>query len=64
MCPQITNLHGSRVLDILFVDMGLPASVEVIELREIPPPFLHDLLTIPFQVRQKHVNLFDTSHTL
>ncbi|XP_062372752.1 tudor domain-containing protein 7B-like [Sardina pilchardus] len=46
---EITNLHGSRVLDILFVDLGLPASVEVIELREIPPLFLPALITIPFQ---------------
>ncbi|XP_030643606.1 tudor domain-containing protein 7A [Chanos chanos] len=46
---EITNLHESRVLDILFVDLGLPASVEVIELREIPPPFLRELLAIPPQ---------------
>lgn len=49
---QITNLHGSRVLDILFVDMGVQASVEVTELREIPHPFLRDLITIPPQVRE------------
>ncbi|XP_016890248.1 tudor domain-containing protein 7B isoform X2 [Cynoglossus semilaevis] len=46
---EITNLHGSRVLDILFIDVGVQASVEVIELREIPPPFLRDLMTIPPQ---------------
>ncbi|XP_062305363.1 LOW QUALITY PROTEIN: tudor domain-containing protein 7B [Osmerus eperlanus] len=46
---EITNLHGSRVLDILFVDLGVQASVEVFELREIPPPFLKDLVTIPPQ---------------
>uniref|UniRef100_A0A8B9LFF4 Tudor domain-containing protein n=1 Tax=Astyanax mexicanus TaxID=7994 RepID=A0A8B9LFF4_ASTMX len=46
---EITNLHGSRVLDILFVDLGVQASVEVIELREIPPPFLRDLTAIPPQ---------------
>lgn len=50
---QITNLHGSRVLDIKFVDLGVPASVEVIELREIPPPFLHELMVIPPQVGRK-----------
>lgn len=49
-CPQITNLHGSRVLDILFVDVGVQASVEVFELREIPTPFLRDLVSIPPQV--------------
>ncbi|KAJ8339840.1 hypothetical protein SKAU_G00344730 [Synaphobranchus kaupii] len=46
---EITNLHGSRVLDIQFVDLGVPASVEVIELREVPPPFLHELVAIPPQ---------------
>ncbi|KAI1887783.1 hypothetical protein AGOR_G00193920 [Albula goreensis] len=46
---EITNLHGSRVLDIQFVDLGMPASVEVIELREIPPPFLRELIAIPPQ---------------
>ncbi|KAG7458919.1 hypothetical protein MATL_G00225740 [Megalops atlanticus] len=46
---EITNLHGSRVLDIQFVDLGVPASVEVIELREIPPPFLRELIAIPPQ---------------
>uniref|UniRef100_A0A673XVI7 Tudor domain containing 7 b n=1 Tax=Salmo trutta TaxID=8032 RepID=A0A673XVI7_SALTR len=48
---EITNLHGSRVLDILFIDLGVQASVEVIELREVPPPFLRDLIAIPPQVR-------------
>ncbi|KAG9345457.1 hypothetical protein JZ751_008601 [Albula glossodonta] len=46
---EITNLHGSRVLDIQYLDLGVPASMEVIELREIPPPFLRDLITIPPQ---------------
>ncbi|KAM9425482.1 tudor domain-containing protein 7B isoform 1-T2 [Pholidichthys leucotaenia] len=46
---EITNLHGSRVLDILFIDVGVQASVEVFELREFPPPFLRDLITIPPQ---------------
>uniref|UniRef100_A0A8C2ZAT3 Tudor domain containing 7 b n=1 Tax=Cyclopterus lumpus TaxID=8103 RepID=A0A8C2ZAT3_CYCLU len=45
----ISNLHGSRVLDILFIDVGVQASVEVFELREIPPPFLRDLMAIPPQ---------------
>ncbi|XP_073691887.1 tudor domain-containing protein 7B [Garra rufa] len=47
---KITNLHGSRVLDILFVDVGVQASVEVTELREIPPPLLRDLISTPAQV--------------
>ncbi|XP_035004438.2 tudor domain-containing protein 7B isoform X2 [Hippoglossus stenolepis] len=46
---EITNLHGSRVLDILFIDVGVQASVEVFELREIPPLFLRDLMAIPPQ---------------
>uniref|UniRef100_A0A7N8XMT0 Tudor domain containing 7 b n=1 Tax=Mastacembelus armatus TaxID=205130 RepID=A0A7N8XMT0_9TELE len=46
---EITNLHGSRVLDILFTDVGVQASVEVFELREIPSPFLRDLTAIPPQ---------------
>uniref|UniRef100_A0A8C6STI8 Tudor domain-containing protein 7B n=1 Tax=Neogobius melanostomus TaxID=47308 RepID=A0A8C6STI8_9GOBI len=46
---EITNLHGSRVLDILFIDLGAQASVEVFELREIPQAFLRDLLIIPAQ---------------
>ncbi|KTG39590.1 hypothetical protein cypCar_00006364, partial [Cyprinus carpio] len=46
---QITNLHGSRVVDIMFVDVGVQASVEVTELREIPPPTLRDLISTPAQ---------------
>ncbi|KAL2098292.1 hypothetical protein ACEWY4_007499 [Coilia grayii] len=46
---EITETHGSCVVDILFVDLGHPASVKVTELREIPPAFLHDVITIPFQ---------------
>ncbi|XP_061620255.1 tudor domain-containing protein 7B isoform X2 [Phyllopteryx taeniolatus] len=46
---EITNLHGSRVLDILFLDVGIQASVEVFELREIPQKFLRDLMAIPPQ---------------
>ncbi|KAF7229828.1 tudor domain-containing protein 7B isoform X3 [Nothobranchius furzeri] len=46
---EISNLHGSRVLDILFIDVGVQASVEVFELREIPPQFLRELAAIPPQ---------------
>ncbi|KAL7841121.1 hypothetical protein SRHO_G00248120 [Serrasalmus rhombeus] len=46
---EVVNLHGSRVLDVRFVDLGLPASLEVSELREIPPVFLRELITIPPQ---------------
>lgn len=37
-------------MDILFIDVGVQASVEVFELREIPPPYLRDLMAIPPQV--------------
>ncbi|KAF5888686.1 tudor domain-containing protein 7A-like, partial [Clarias magur] len=46
---EITNLHGSRVLDVEFVDLGFPASLELSELREIPVVFIRELLTIPTQ---------------
>ncbi|KAG1927698.1 tudor domain-containing protein 7A [Pimephales promelas] len=46
---EIVTLHGSQVLDIQFLDLGLPASLEVSELREIPPIYLRELLTIPPQ---------------
>ncbi|XP_061665053.1 tudor domain-containing protein 7B isoform X2 [Syngnathoides biaculeatus] len=46
---EITNLHGSRVLDIVFLDVGVQASVEVFELREIPQKFLRDLMALPPQ---------------
>ncbi|CAL8333172.1 unnamed protein product [Lota lota] len=46
---EISNLHGSRVMDILFIDLGVSSSVEVTELREFPPPFLTDLTVIPAQ---------------
>uniref|UniRef100_A0A673GYL3 Tudor domain-containing protein 7A-like n=1 Tax=Sinocyclocheilus rhinocerous TaxID=307959 RepID=A0A673GYL3_9TELE len=46
---EIINLHGSQVLDILFLDLGLAASLEVSELREIPPIYLKELITIPPQ---------------
>ncbi|XP_026122596.1 tudor domain-containing protein 7A-like [Carassius auratus] len=46
---EIINLHGRQVLDILFLDLGLPASLEVSDLREIPPIYLKELITIPPQ---------------
>ncbi|XP_051993911.1 tudor domain-containing protein 7A-like [Xyrauchen texanus] len=52
---EITNLHGSQVLDILFLDLGLPASLEVSELREIPPIYLRELITIPPQAIKCHL---------
>ncbi|XP_038660521.1 tudor domain-containing protein 7-like isoform X1 [Scyliorhinus canicula] len=46
---EITNVHGTRVVDILFLDTGIVASVAVSELREIPSPLLQDSVSIPPQ---------------
>ncbi|XP_072137899.1 tudor domain-containing protein 7-like isoform X1 [Mobula birostris] len=46
---EITNVHGARVVDIIFLDIGVVASVAVSELREIPSPFLKDSISIPPQ---------------
>ncbi|XP_051875518.1 tudor domain-containing protein 7-like isoform X2 [Pristis pectinata] len=46
---EITNVHGTRVVDIIFLDTGMVASVAVSELREIPPPLLQDSVSIPPQ---------------
>ncbi|XP_066515805.1 tudor domain-containing protein 7A isoform X2 [Hoplias malabaricus] len=52
---EIVNLHGSRVMDVRFMDLGLPASLEVSDLREIPPVFLRELITIPPQAVKCHL---------
>ncbi|NP_001084569.2 tudor domain-containing protein 7 [Xenopus laevis] len=46
---EITNVHSSRALDVHFLDSGTIASVKVSELKEIPPPLLRDLISIPPQ---------------
>ncbi|XP_060942293.1 tudor domain-containing protein 7A [Limanda limanda] len=46
---EITNMYNNRVLEILFIDLGISATVEVTALREIPPPLLKDFTTIPPQ---------------
>ncbi|KAM9363643.1 tudor domain-containing protein 7A [Symphorus nematophorus] len=46
---EITNMYGNRVMEILFIDLGIPATVEVTELREIPPLILKDFTIIPPQ---------------
>ncbi|XP_067886384.1 tudor domain-containing protein 7-like [Heterodontus francisci] len=46
---EITNVHGTRVVDIIFLDTGIVASVAVSELREIPSPLLQDSISIPPQ---------------
>ncbi|CAK6976620.1 tudor domain-containing protein 7A [Scomber scombrus] len=46
---EIANLYSNRVVEILFIDLGVPATVEVTELREIPPLLLKDFIIIPPQ---------------
>ncbi|GAA6232649.1 tudor domain-containing protein 7A-like [Lates japonicus] len=46
---EITNMYSNRVMEILFIDLGIPATVEVTDLREIPPVFLKDFTIIPPQ---------------
>ncbi|XP_068178460.1 tudor domain-containing protein 7A [Antennarius striatus] len=46
---EITNMHGNRVMELLFIDFGVPATVEVTELREIPPGLLKEFTVIPPQ---------------
>ncbi|XP_044047697.1 tudor domain-containing protein 7A isoform X2 [Siniperca chuatsi] len=46
---EITNMYGNRVMEIFFIDLGVPATVEVTDLREIPPLFLKDFPIIPPQ---------------
>lgn len=43
-------MHGNRVMEILFIDLGIPATVEVTDLREMPPPVIQELTVIPPQV--------------
>nr|XP_046264610.1 tudor domain-containing protein 7A isoform X2 [Scatophagus argus] len=45
----ITNMHGNRVMEIFFTDLGVPATVEVTDLREFPPVFLKEFTIIPPQ---------------
>uniref|UniRef100_A0A7N8YFX3 Tudor domain containing 7 a n=1 Tax=Mastacembelus armatus TaxID=205130 RepID=A0A7N8YFX3_9TELE len=46
---QITNTHSNRVMEILFIDLGITATVEVTDLREVPPLLLKDFTIIPPQ---------------
>ncbi|XP_010612718.1 tudor domain-containing protein 7 [Fukomys damarensis] len=46
---EITNVHSSRALDVQFLDSGSATSVKVSELREIPPRFLQEVISIPPQ---------------
>nr|XP_020646990.1 tudor domain-containing protein 7 isoform X1 [Pogona vitticeps]XP_020646991.1 tudor domain-containing protein 7 isoform X1 [Pogona vitticeps]XP_020646992.1 tudor domain-containing protein 7 isoform X1 [Pogona vitticeps] len=46
---EITSVHSSRALDVQFMDTGTVTSVKVVELREIPPTFLREIIAIPPQ---------------
>ncbi|XP_060092983.1 tudor domain-containing protein 7 isoform X2 [Heteronotia binoei] len=46
---EITSVHSSRALDVQFMDTGTVASVKVAELREVPPTFLREVISIPPQ---------------
>ncbi|KAJ4944103.1 hypothetical protein JOQ06_012649 [Pogonophryne albipinna] len=44
---EITNIFGNRVIEILFIDLGVQATIEVTDLREIPSLFLENFIIIP-----------------
>ncbi|XP_040000859.1 tudor domain-containing protein 7A isoform X2 [Xiphias gladius] len=46
---EVTNMYSNRVMEILFIDLGIQATVEVTDLREIPPVFCKDFTIIPPQ---------------
>ncbi|KAL3996204.1 potassium voltage-gated channel Shaker-related subfamily A, beta member 2 [Sarotherodon galilaeus] len=46
---EITNMYGNRVMEISFIDFGVPATLELTDLREIPPLLLKDFIIIPPQ---------------
>uniref|UniRef100_A0A3B3ZE17 Tudor domain containing 7 n=1 Tax=Periophthalmus magnuspinnatus TaxID=409849 RepID=A0A3B3ZE17_9GOBI len=46
---EVANIYGNRVLETLFIDFGVTVTIEVTELREIPPLLLKDFIIIPPQ---------------
>ncbi|XP_054897717.1 tudor domain-containing protein 7A isoform X3 [Poeciliopsis prolifica] len=46
---EITYMHDNRVMEILFTDLGIPATVTFTDIREIPQRFLKDFIIIPPQ---------------
>ncbi|NXN77360.1 TDRD7 protein, partial [Bombycilla garrulus] len=46
---EIKIIHTRRALDVQFMDSGTVATVKVSELKEIPPPFLREVIAIPPQ---------------
>ncbi|XP_072239886.1 tudor domain-containing protein 7A [Leuresthes tenuis] len=49
---EITSMYSNRVIEILFIDLGVSATVEVTDLREIPPLFQKDFTIIPPQANK------------
>lgn len=47
---QITVTYASKVVEILFIDLGVPMTADVTDLREFPPALLPDFTIIPPQV--------------
>lgn len=43
-------MYGNRVMEISVIDFGVPATLELTDLREIPPLLLKDFIIIPPQV--------------
>ncbi|XP_028306396.1 LOW QUALITY PROTEIN: tudor domain-containing protein 7A [Gouania willdenowi] len=46
---EIITIHSDRVIEILFIDFGISATVEITDLREIPPFYCKDIIIIPPQ---------------
>ncbi|KAM4584761.1 tudor domain-containing protein 7A [Odontesthes bonariensis] len=49
---EITSMYSNRVIEILFIDLGVSATVEVTDLREIPPLFQNVFTFIPPQANK------------
>lgn len=50
-------MYGNRVMEISVIDFGVPATLELTDLREIPPLLLKDFIIIPPQV--SYLSLFE-----
>ncbi|XP_075266861.1 tudor domain-containing protein 7 isoform X2 [Opisthocomus hoazin] len=46
---EIRTIHTRQALDVEFMDTGTVTTVKVLELREIPPQFLRELIAVPPQ---------------
>ncbi|CAG11537.1 unnamed protein product, partial [Tetraodon nigroviridis] len=49
---EITVTYASKVVEILFIDLGVPMTADVTDLREFPPALLPDFIIIPPQPDQ------------